>query len=268
MSEDLHVGLVKGILNGIDVDRLSLETAVGKAETKGKTLMKLFSAENTYPEFDNPEKFWMSIIDLSEQIGHAQYMVLEIENKRKQLMESLEEKKTNPTAQPSVVVNPPMVAPPAGVWGYVGARRYASSQEKMQKMAIQAMERSATPQIATEHSVIDILDFGRQLTPEFNRVYNYFQQCLDHLSIFDDDNTKIVFHGELRTHLLKLTTIIRSFCRTVSEYRKSVLDEIKMQLAKSLTEVATAQAIGGGKMSLSDFYRMAREGMEPQDAGR
>lgn len=242
--EELLTITVDGIVDSINKDRLDLEQQVKSAEDKGALLMMLFFKADEYLEFEYPEFFWIGISDLSEQIGHAQHMVLEIENKRKIIVEKIGEKTPTPTQTPQVIVSstPAVVQRPGGITGWLETRTEAKSAEKIQERWIKAQQQG-TPQIATERQVTDILDFGRQLIPEFNRLHLYFQQCLDHLHFFNDDETKAFFHGELRQHLLKLIGIIRSFCRTVVEYRKSVLDEIKMELAKSMTQIVVAEAL-------------------------
>lgn len=268
MSEKLLTEQVQSILDSLEEKEEKLEEAIKDAEDKSGLLLSLFFSEHEYPEFEHPEYFWVGIHELSEQVGHAQFMVLEIENKRKFLVEKVAETKANPVeTTPRVVVQstPAVVQEPGGGFGYLAARTRAGAQKDIIKMQLKAIEQKTTPQIATEKTVLDILDFGRQLIPEFNRVHLYFQQCLDHLHFFNDDETKAFFHGELRTHLNKLTGIIRSFCRTVAEYRKSVLDKIKMELAKGMTAVVTARYTAEGKIPLSEFFKQAREARGPTE---
>jgi len=270
MSEELLAKYTEDIINSIGKDREDLESTVKKAEEKGTALMKLFFKENKYPEFDTPQKMWSGLADLSEQIGHALYMVLEVENKRAGLVKLVEEKgeKTkekgeNPHLITVQTSTQPVVQAPGGLFGYMGQRTQAGATKAIKKMELDYMRQQGPPKIATEQRVLDILEFGRQLIPEFNRIHLYFQQCLDHLHFYDDDELKAFFHGELRTHLSKLTGIIRSFCRTVAEYRKAVLDEVKMALAKGMTEVVVARYIAEGKIPLSELFKEMREAGGP-----
>lgn len=261
MSEDVLTQHIQEILESLKEDAERLEQNVKAAEDRSVTLMALFFKSDEYLEFEFPDWFWMGITELSEQVGYAQHMVLEIENKRAGIPEEIEKGKTNPVAQAPVVVHPTpaVIQQPGGVAGWLGERTRAKSAEKIQKLYLQFQAKQETPKIATEHQVTDILEFGRQLIPEFNRLHLYFQQCLDHLYCYSDDATKRYFHGELRQHLFKLVGIIRSFCRTVAEYRKTILDNVKMELAKGMTEVVTARLLSEAKIPLNEIFAAIRQ---------
>lgn len=238
------------IHDAIKKDKKALEGTVKKANKRSKALMTLlFKSEHYVFTKEGSMLFRNALRESSEEIGHALYMVLTIENKRAGLtINKTEEENKKPVASttPQVLVQSTPAIPqlPGGASGWLQARTAAKSAEKIQKMLLKAQEKAMTPKIATSEQVIDILEFGRQLIPEFNRIHLYFQQCLDHLHFFGDKETEAFFHGELSTHLNKLVSIIQSFCRTVAEYRKSVLDQSTMELAKGMAEVVVASMMG------------------------
>ncbi|MHA1834990.1 MAG: hypothetical protein ACTSV7_13510, partial [Candidatus Baldrarchaeia archaeon] len=118
--------------------------------------------------------------------------------------------------------------------------------EKIQKIM-------QTPKISTSRQVTDILEYCRQLIPEFNRIQDYYQRCLDHLYFFNDSNTKEVLKTELRTHLSKICGIIRAFSRTITEYRKELVGERERDTAKAIIalQMAAIQAESRGISPLS-----------------
>lgn len=258
--EQLLTTTVNRLNDANEKSKKALEDAVKKASDKSKKLMNLLSKDGYYIFTKKGEnEFWDALRESSEEVGHALYMVLEIENKRRGIVTPSEAQNKTPTQPPQVLVQSTPAIPqlPGGMGGWFQSRTKAKSEEKIHKMYLKERQEQLKPKITTEQEVIDILEFGRQLIPELNRLQLYFQQCLDHLHVYDDEETKAFFYGELRIHLNKLSTITQSFCRTVAEYRKSVLDQATMELTKGMTEVVVAQmlAMTGGITPRFPFSR-------------
>lgn len=260
MSEDVLTEQTQEIFDSIKNDAEALENSVKEAQKTTRKLTKFFSDPNTFPEFDKPQAFRTALIEQSEHIGNALYVVLAIETKRLGLTKPTEEThKPNPT-QPVVNIQstPAVVQAPGGLGGYLGVRAQAGAQKEIERMRIEAQQQQ--PKITTEQRVTDILAFGRDLIPEaINKTLAWFRHALAQVQLFPDETTKRVLHEDLGTHCNKLSAIIQSFYRTATEYRKSVLDELKMQLLKSVSDVVTARYIGEGKMPLSELFKQMRE---------
>lgn len=226
--------------SSIDQMAGKLDEIPAKAETKTHTLLELLDTPDV---FKNKAAFYNAMNDLSEEVGHAYHTVLAIELARqrvsppepKDLLELLSKQ-----AQPN---QPVVLQPTAPQLGVLSGYWYAKAAKEISKATLQSKQDQNVPQISTSKEVIDILEFGRQLTPEFNRVYTWFQQSLDHLGCgFDDADTQERFLSELRKHMNKLAGIIRSFCRTITEYRKELYGARKERIATSIIALKMAEA--------------------------
>lgn len=214
------------------------------AKMKTQKLLDVFFNEKT-DIFKEPRAFLEAINNLSEEVGHAYHTVLAIELARQRItpqkaseLINLLPKQLTPS-QP-VVLQPtaPQLGVLSGYWYYKAAREIAKASTGKNG------EQPFTPQISTSKEVIDILEFGRQLIPEFNRVQEYFQKCVDHLYFFNDLDTRERFLSELRKHLNKIAGIIRVFCRTIAEYRKELIGERKRDIAKAVIALEMVRQTG------------------------
>jgi len=252
-----------------DFDKLidKLDKIPKTAETKTNELLKLFFDKGK-DIFKDPQLFLEKLNNLSEEVGHAQHIVLAIELARQRITPQQVENVAVPQAptpgQP-ITINtsaPQQLGVLSGMW-------YAKAEIAKAKAIIEASRRGeVTPQITATKEVIDILDFGRQLPREFNRVQDWFQQSIDHLTIYDDDETHERLLSDLRKHINKLAGIIRAFCRTVAEYRKDALSEGKKDIAESIVAMKMAEYRSLGGMQMKDIYKAMREAAGSQDAGR
>jgi hypothetical protein len=262
-----------------DFDRATekLDEIPRNAQTKTEALLSLFfPGKDKDPKdiFEDQQEFLEKLNDLSEEIGHAYHTVLSIELARQQISpQQIQNAELSSQTKPSVATGQPIVvnaAPPqqlgvfSGGW-YYGAER---SRSKALVEIARLQQQQNAPQISTAARVLDILDFGRQLIPEFNRVQEYYQKSIEHLKFFPDSETRDRFTAELRKHLNKLAGIIRAFCQTIAEYRKDLIHEGKKDVAKALMAMKMAEANSLGGMRMSDFYKAMREAAGPQDAGR
>ena len=225
-----------------DFDRATqrLERIPKSAQEKTQKLLKLFYEKDGKDIFHEPAEFLMALDSLSEEIGHAYFTVLEIELQRQKLRKAIENpeeiiRKVTQSGQNPILIQTTQPVQPGGFWYFWAERKKWSTIEKLQKIMQQ-------PQISTSRQVTDILEYCRQLIPEFNRIQDYYQRCLDHLHFYDDENTREIFKTELRMHLSKICGIIRAFARTITEYRKELIGERKRDTAKAIIALQMARA--------------------------
>jgi len=261
MSEDVAASLQK-MFADFDSNIEKLEEIPKKALAKTEALLEIFFLADI---FEEPEQYLKAIDDLSEQNGHAYHTVLIIELKRQGIVKPPSiPLPTNPQVDKSAGQMIIQTQPPkgGGLWDYMGTRSYAKVWERFLKSQ---SESSTTPQISTAREVIDILEFGRQLIPEFNRIQEYFQKCIDHLYFYDDKDTKERFHSELRKHMSKICGIVRVFCRTIAEYRKELVGDRKQDLGKAIIAMRMAELSVMGPMTKQDIYKMLSDAAGQQD---
>lgn len=244
--------IVSETFQSLDSTLKSLDTIPTNAEKKTAILLDLLKLRDILFTQQNQAKFLIAINNLSEEIGHAYHTVLAIELVREkvkpespsfmppQIMQQGQQEKPSPQV---LVQSAPQKG--GGLWDFMGTRRMAKAMENIYL----AQKQEMPPQIGTSKQVIDILDFGRQLIPEFNRVQKFFRGCIDHLYFFDDVETKERFWMELNEHLNKLAGIIRAFTRTITEYRKELVSDRKAEIAKAALALQMAQAMTQGRGS-------------------
>lgn len=237
------------------------------AETKTKALLDLFFDDKEDDDeegvFGAPQKFLEAINNLSEEIGYAYHTVLAIELARQKITVEKPSDITNLLSKPQATGQPISITTSTPQLGFWGLWHYKAEKAKAQAIRESSQRGVGEPQISTSKEVFDILEFGRQLIPEFNRIQEYYQKCIDHLYFFNDKETRERFHSELSKHLNKMSGIIRTFCRTITEYRKEVIGEHKRDVAKAAIALQMAEAQARGAAGLSEWFRAAREARGP-----
>jgi hypothetical protein len=250
-----------------------LEAIPVSAEKKTRALLDSFGVDERAKLFSEPEEFYRAMNDLSEEIGHAYHTVLAIELARQKinpqiasdLFESVSRVNRPSNQSPIVIQGQASTTPQLGVLS--GAWYYAAERARSKAMVEAIKESKDTPQISTGKQVVDVLEFGRQLVPEFNRVYEWFHCSIDHLYFFNDADTMERLTGDLQKHMNKLAGIVRIFCRTITEYRKELYGERKRDIARGAVAMKITEAQNLGAMRMSDFYRSVREAAGEEDAG-
>jgi hypothetical protein len=255
---------VAQIFRDFDTAARQLESIPNRAKQKTTKMLKLFDDTNY---LEKPSLFLEILQDLSEEVGHGLHTILVIELARGNIktadfmntLANIESKRGTTASQP-LVIQPtaPQLGVISGYWYYKAAKEIAKGSQKNGEQLLQ-------PQLTTGRQVVDILEFGRQLIPEFNKVQEEFQKRLDHLYFFNDPDTIERIHSELRMHMNKLAGIIRAFCRTIAEYRKEMGQLRKADVAKALLamRMAEVQALGGLRMS--DLMREIRSSAGEDD---
>jgi hypothetical protein len=262
-----------------DFDKVTekLDKIPQSAKTKTDALLELFFSNDDKPvdifSLQKQKQFLKKLNDLSGEVGHAYHTVLSIELARQSIAPQQIESSELPKPSQAQTSGQPITinaAPPQQL-GVLSGAWYYGAESKRSKAIVEIaklQQQQNVPQISTATPVLDILDFGRQLIPEFNRVQEYYQHALEQVQFFPDDWTRDRLTAELRKHLNKLAGIIRAFCQTICEYRKDLVHEGKKDVAKALMALKMAEAQSLGGMRMSDFYKAMRDAAGPQDAGR
>lgn len=266
-SEDFDLeDIVKLTFASMDHAIEELNVIPVRAKEKTELLLKLFDDDI----FKSPSVFLKCITDLSEEIGHANHVVLEIDLRRQGIIHADDSK-----SQPVSSMLPEKVAQAAqtiiqtqpqksgGFWDFMGTSKMAG----VMKQYFQS-QKDQVPQITTSREVTDVLDYGRQLIAESNRTHKYYEQSLAHLQFFDDEETKKRFTSQLREHMNKISGIVRAFCRTAVEYRKELAGQRKSEMAQSVIALKLAEYQSLGGMRTSELYKMVRDAAGQENAGR
>lgn len=250
---------VQRLLESIDADKQKLDGELGKIEGKVTDIEKLVYAEikdgGVPLEFAESDKLLVLIDDLSNAVGYALQLVLEMERKVEPLhMESLgeEEKKPSPPPQPVIVQAGSNPKPEKkGFWSSLLGGYYDYKTLKLQLEMQQKTEQQ--PTITQSQEVKDVLQFGRQIIPTLNEIKTWFKGCKCRLYFFQDKSLYYYYHVELQSYLSKVIGIIRSFAKSCMEYRKKELDRLKIELGKAIAQIAQAEAFAAGQKQVIEI---------------
>lgn len=249
-----------------------LDEIPGKAATAVSLLWKVMQGDI----FALPRLFYETLDELSDVEGFVQQTVLEIElqrerirNPRTLIEETQKQDKIAETMKvPQQVFVQTATEPVKSSPGWTG---YLSERLRMGVLRDALQKNSMSPVITTPQKVSDVLDYGRDITREYNKLVDYFRGCLAHLKVYPNNlETKDFFFEEIRAYLVKLSNIIKSFSRAITEYRKELVGEREEAYGRALTMLEQAKYMADAQArptSLADYYRMARMQAGAQDVG-
>jgi len=268
MSNELEaLSTVKSLLASIDADKQKLDDELGKIEANVEKIEGLVyeKFDGGIPrEFVEEEELLRDLDGLSNAIGYALQLVLEMERKIEPLQmatsEQEEQKQSNPQ-QPIIVQAGSNSAKPEkkGFWSSLLGGYFDYKTLKLQ-MEMQA-KTEPSPTITQSQEVKDVLQFGRQIIPTLNEVKTWLKAGKCRLYFFQDKAVYYYYHVELQAHLSKVIGIIRSFAKSCMEYRKKELDRLKIELGKAIASIAQAEAYAaGGRQVLEITQPVSRDG--------
>lgn len=249
---------VKSLLDSIDADKKRLDEELAKIEGDVKNIEQLVYSDfkdGVPEEFANTDKLLGLLDSLSNAVGYALQLVLEMERKIEPLEKvALEEPNENvsPQQQPIIVQTGSSQKPEKkGFWasllgGYFDYKTLRLQLEMQQKT-------EAKPTITQSQEIKDVLQFGRQIIPTLNEIKTWLKGCKCRLYFFNDRSLYYYYHVELQTYLSKVIGIIRSFAKSCMEYRKKELDRLKIELGKAVAQIATAEAYASGQRQIIEI---------------
>ena len=248
---------VQKLLESIDADKRKLDEELAKIESKVADVERLVYGEirngGVPAEFEKSDELLVLIDDLSNAVGYALQLVLEMERNIEPLrLEASEEEKKPAAPQQPVIVqatsNPPERK---GFWSSLLGGYYDYKKLQLQIELQQKTEQQ--PTITQSQEVKDVLQFGRQIIPTLNEIKTWFKGCKCRLYFFQDKSLYYYYHVELQAYLSKVIGIIRSFAKSCMEYRKKELDRLKIELGKAIAQIAQAEAFAAGQKQVIEI---------------
>jgi len=261
MSNELEaLSTVKNLLESIDKDKQKLDEELKKIEENVAVIEGL-----VYPKFDGgvprefveEEKLLHSLDGLSNAVGYALQLVLEMERKIEplQMATSEQEQKQSNSQQPIIVQagSSPPKPEKKGFWSSLLGGYFDYKTLRLQ-MEMQA-KTEPSPTITQSQEVKDVLQFGRQIIPTLNEIKTWLKAGKCRLYFFQDKAVYYYYHVELQAHLSKVIGIIRSFAKSCMEYRKKELDRLKIELGKAIASIAQAEAFAAGQRQVLEIQQ-------------
>jgi hypothetical protein len=245
--------IVTDAYKSLDKQIEQLELIPGKAKQACTSLMNHVIKEDLF-SLDGQIKTYAVLQDIDEEIGHCIDAVLEVEHER--ASPQREAVNMNHLSLPSfdsmqtLQVNNPQqgqMSPPITVkTGFLSELAKGRAINKALDKALQFQrEMMNRPEITTS-KVKEVIDYCKELIPEFNKLFNFYDCAIKHVSFYDDSETIWNQRREIVNEVAKITGIIRDISRAVSEYRKDRFGDRKVAVATGMMYVAAAQAAATG----------------------
>jgi len=245
MSEGSALEKVSELIESIDKDKKALEEKIDEIDQIISKLQDMVYVPYK-PNGEPPREFQQEaeFLKLMDALGDAAGLALDLVMSEEEKNLKSSELQTQPTEkgnapQQIIVQAAPQQQSEEGKSKGLFASLFDYKKFKL-KMQREAAEK---PRITESKEVRDVLEFGRQINPTINEIKNYFSQSLAHLRVYQDPELYFQLHEDLKTHISKLIGVIRSFVRAYTERRKRELDRTKVEVGKSMSGIAQAEAM-------------------------
>lgn len=241
--------IVSDAYKSLDAQIAKLDRIPEDAKTACDALLEYAVKKELFSP-DGQVGFYEVLGGTDEQLGHCIHAVLEIERER---VIPPKEPTVTPMALPSIESpmqtvqvqgvqpgqqQPPITVKTGALAEFFRGRALNKATEKLIAFQREQMNR---PEITTS-KVKDILDYGRELLPEYNKLYEFYDKALKRLRFFDDAETVWNQRQEIVNEIVKITGVIRAFSRAVVEYRKERFGDRKVGVASGVMWLAASIA--------------------------
>ena len=214
-------------------------------------------------EFKDPQTFRTKLDALYPHLGKALDYVVRLEKQRATMFQQDQEqselpserKESQPPSPVNVTVSSPQppVSTPAepqrlGFFALILERDKIKQQQKL----IELQNSLQQPIVATT-KIIDVVEFGRQLQPAFNKIKKWFIGTLAELRHYPNEHIYFVRHEELATYFGQTVGALITFVCARLEYRRTLIEGRKLGLIRSLARIAEAEEFAP-KVQVSGTY--------------
>lgn len=279
--EDLLLKIL-GDING-QIKKLDDETkelTAASDEIRNMVYKKLEKGQLP-PELEEPEEFRNALDKLHRSLGKTIDYVLRVEKSRKYIEKQVpydellaQFKPSESEGRPGEAKPPPVnvtVTPPPNTPSVTQPQRpgFWWARSEIKKAQIYAeLERAKLKErtVVTTKTVTDIVEFGRQLMPAFNKIKKWIPGALALVRQFQNESLYFVLHEECATYLSQTLGALESWVGACVEYRKNLLEGRKLGMARAIAKIAEAQSYAptiqaGGAFSKEGF-KMGKKGFE------
>jgi len=221
-------------------------------------------------EFEDPENFRNKLDALHVYLGKSLDYVVRLEKQRGtifQEQESESERKETPSSPVSVTFAPPQSQPPTvpsepekfGLFRYLDRKE----ERKFQEQQLEIQQSQQQPIVATT-KIVDVVEFGRQLQPAFNKIKKWLTGTLAEIRHFPDKHIYVVRHEELAMYFGQTVGALVTFVSARIEYRRTLIEGRKLALIRNIARIAEAQSLTpsvqvGGTFA-SKGFKLSKDG--------
>lgn len=263
-------------LAGLDIHKVDLATAV--QEVTNIIYKKIEKDEATGKvtppaEFSDSENFRNKLDGLYQYLGEALDYVVRLEKQRgtvfQEEQQSEEPKELPPSpvnltfTQPAVPQAPTAEQQPQR-FGFFAWRDAVDKRKQAERLQEQ-LNSAQQPVVATT-KIVDVVEFGRQLQPAFNKIKVWLAGSLAQVRQYQNEHIYTVLHEELATYFGQTVGALITFVNARIEYRRSLIEGRKLALVRSMARIAEARSMApqiqtGGTFAQKGF-KLGKQGFE------
>jgi hypothetical protein len=220
-------------------------------------------------EFEDSENFRNTLDALHVYLGKSLDYVVRLEKQRGTIFQEQESELPSERKETPSPVNvtfgqqqPPTVPSEPEKFGLF---RYLDRKEerKFQEQQLEIQQSQQQPIVATT-KIVDVVEFGRQLQPAFNKIKKWLTGTLAEIRHFPDEHIYIVRHEELAMYFGQTVGALVTFVSARIEYRRTLIEGRKLALIRNIARIAEAQSLTpsvqvGGTFA-SKGFKLSKDG--------
>jgi hypothetical protein len=267
-------------LSGLETHKAELTTAVKEVtDIIYKEIVQDEDKKTVPPgEFSDPETFRNKLDGLYQYLGEALDYVVRLEKQRGMVFqeEQHEQEVERKEALPSpvnVTFSPPAVSQPLPVdqqkqrFGLFALLDNMAARKYNEKLIEQ--QNSVQQPIVATTKIVDVVEFGRQLQPAFNKIKVWLFGSLAQIRHYQNEHIYIVLHEELATYFGETIGALITFVNARVEYRRSLIEGRKLALVRAMARIAEARSMApqvqvGGTFAQKGF-KLSKDGFTERD---
>jgi hypothetical protein len=224
-------------------------------------------------EFADTEDFRNKLDGLYQYLGEALDYVVRLEKQRgavflQEETHESEQKEGPPSpvnvtfAQQSAPAAPPNAEQQPQRFGFFAWRSQIAAMKHNDRIAEQ--ESAVQQPVVATTKIVDVVEFGRQLQPAFNKIKDWLAGSLAQIRHYKNQYIYVLLHEELATYFGEIVGALIVFVNARLEYRRGLIEGRKLALVRSMARIAEAQSMApnvqvGGTFAEKGF-KLSKDG--------
>jgi len=237
--------IVSDAYKSLDKQIVELDKIPARAKQAGISLREHAIKGDLFSE-EGQIKTYQVLEDTNKELGQCIHAVMEIERERYVPQKATDNLPAIPSLESSPqtvnVQGTPQGQPITVKTGFLAEWAKGRAMNKAMDKAIQFQKDMMNRPEITTSKIKDVLDYGRELIPEFNKLYNFYDCGIKRVYFFSDAETVWNQRREIVNEVAKITGVIEAFSNAVVEYRKERFGDRKVGVAAGAMWLEAAKA--------------------------
>jgi hypothetical protein len=267
-------------LAGLDTHKVDLATAVQNVTDIIYKKIKKDEVTGTITppgEFADSENFRNKLDGLYQYLGEALDYVVRLEKQRGTVFQEEQQSESERKALPPSPVNVTFAQPatPQAPTAEQQPQRFGffAWRDSMAKMKynekLMEQQNSAQQPVVATTKIVDVVEFGRQLQPAFNKIKLWLTGSLAQVRAYQNEHIYTVLHEELAMYFGQTIGALIIFVNARIEYRRSLIEGRKLALVRSMARIAEARSMTpqiqtGGTFAEKGF-KLSKDGFQAKE---